>query len=358
MRRILLVLLLISTGTAVVEGLLPCDVAAVSPTCYVALRPGPTRDVLEIVEIEGADTSESAGELLLTTVSVQTTLTLSDMRRLRSDPTSVQADKELYFPTDTDEDVTRQQFAALMTDSETSAVVAALRQLGYDLQPDGARVEGLLEDGPATGVLERGEVVVSSDGEPVTTADGFAEQVGSRAPGETLRLEVDLLDGSRAVRELTLGENPDDASRGFAGIFVGTRVDIPLEVEFDVGNIGGPSAGMMFALTIVDLLSDEDLTGGAVIAGTGEISLDGRVGPIGGIQQKIAGATRRKDEANATVFLLPRGNVEEARGASPAEAITLVPIDTLSDAVAALAALRAGEMPADAFVLDAPGAAG
>ncbi|MFT4744553.1 MAG: PDZ domain-containing protein [Nonlabens sp.] len=351
MRRILLVLLLLSSGMAVVEGILPCDVTTVSPSCYVALRPGPTRDVLTIIDVSGAQVSESAGQLLLTTVSVQTTLTLGQLWRLADDPTSERAPRAAYFPEDVDEDVTRAQFAALMTESETAATVAALRQLGYELTPDGARVEGLLEGGPSAGVLERGDVVVEVDGQAVTTSDEFARLVGALAPGAVLMLTVDGPEGLQQ-RSLTLGTNPDDASRGFAGLFVGTRVEVPLDVVIDAGSIGGPSAGMMFALTIVDVLTPEDLTGGLVIAGTGEIRIDGSVGPIGGIHQKIAGATRRGDDPAAVVFLVPRGNIEEARGASVPAPITLVPIDTLGDAVAALEALRDGRTPADSFVLE------
>mgnify|MGYP000260834038 CR=1 FL=1 len=151
---------------------------------------------------------------------------------------------------------------------------------------------------------------------------------------------------------MTLGENPEDPTRPFLGLLLITRIDVPLDIQIDAGRIGGPSAGLMFALSIVDLLSPEDLTGGMVVAGTGEIGLDGRVGPIGGIQQKIPGAVQREDGAPpAEVFLVPRDNFDEARGAVPGQPITLVPVDTLDDAVQALAVLREGGRPDGAVEL-------
>lgn len=351
MRRLLLLLLVLSSVTAVAEGALPCSVVDVAAECWVALRPGPAEDVLPLVSVAGAEVSESAGQLVLTTVSVQTELTLRELWRLDDDPTSRRADRELYFPDDVDEDVTRQQFAAMMSESEQTASVAALRHLGYDLVPTGVRVDGLVEDGPAAGVVEPGEVIVGFEGEPVTDFDSVLALLEQHAPGDTVTLEVEGLDGTVGSRSLTLGANPDDAARPLIGVFLVTRVDLPLDVDIDAGSIGGPSAGLMFALTIVDLLTPEDLTGGMVIAGTGEIGGDGRVGPIGGILQKIPGAIERGDEPPAEVFLVPRDNVEEARGAAVSRRITLVPVDTLADAVQALEDLRAGREPDGAFDL-------
>jgi PDZ domain-containing protein len=359
--RIVLVLLaLLASGVAAIEGAVPCDVAAISPECYVAVRPGPTRDVLDLVEIPGEEVSSSAGELVLTTVAVQRDLDLGDILEVRRDPTVDRQLRSLYFPPEVDEEVTERAFEAMMQESELVATVAALRQLGYDLPPDGARVESVLPEGPSADLLEPGDVVVAVDGEPVTTSDGLAEAVSSTTPGTTVVLEVVLADGSTQERELVVGENPEDPSLGFAGLFVSTAVDVPIELEFQVEGIGGPSAGLMFALTIVDLLVEEDLTDGRVVAGTGEITFDGRVGPIGGIRQKLPGAVQRSGEEeaeSATVFLLPRGNVEEARLAVPGSDLLLVPVDTLDDAVEALRALARGETPQDSFTLPAEGLA-
>ena len=352
MRRLLLVLLLLSGATAVVEGIVPCDVADLAPECYVALRPGPTEDALGLIEIADEPVTDSAGQLVLTTVLVQSDLDLGDIWELRNDPTSRRVDRSLYFPDDVDEDVTREQFSAQMTESTQAAAVAALRELGYELDPTGARVAGVLDDGPSAEVIEDGEVVVGLDGAEITTVDSLVEALDGLAPGDTIPLEVETLDGEVTTREVTLASNPQDESRPFLGLLLVTRIDVPLDIDIDAGSIGGPSAGLMFALSIVDLLTEEDLTGGRVIAGTGEIGIDGRVGPIGGIVHKIPGSILRDDdEPAAEVFLVPRDNVEEARGAVVTQPITLVPVDTLGDAVDALAALRAGERPDGAFDL-------
>lgn len=368
MRRILLVLLLLSGATAVVEGLVPCDVAEVSPDCYVALRPGPTRDALELVDIASEDVSESAGQLVLTTVSVDSSLTLTELWDLRGDPASQRADRSLYFPDDVDEQTTREQFATQMAESTQAAAVAALRQLGFELEATGVDIRGVVPDGPAEGVLTAGEVLVAIGGTPVTDVDSVLTALDGQAPGDEVTLTVEVTGeaedgeaedgGAEEVRTeqrtLTLGENPDDASRAFLGLLLQTRIDVPVDVDIDAGRIGGPSAGLMFALSIVDKLTDEDLTGGLVVAGTGTIGLDGAVGAIGGIQQKVPGALLRGEDPPADVFLVPRGNVEQARTAAVPEPITLVPVDTLEDAVQALAALRAGDTPDGAFDLTPP----
>lgn len=384
MRAIVVVLALVAALVAVVEGAVPCDVVRISPDCYVALRPGPTRDVLGIVDVTGEEVSTSAGQFVLTTVAVDQTLELDDLWRIRTDPTIDRADREVYFPPDVEEERTREFFAVLMEESELAASVAALGELGYELPPDGALVSRVLPDGPSADVVDPGDVVVAVDGRSVETRDAFADAVATAGPGAevvlTIRPAAEATDGEAGddqaggdegpdggdevgsdgtvERQLTLGANPDDPDAGFAGLLVTTNVEVPVDLEFDVGRIGGPSAGLMFALAIVDLLSEEDLTAGRVVAGTGEIDVTGRVGPIGGIKQKLPGAVQRPDDdgdAPAEVFLLPRGNVAEARQAVPGRDLLLVPVDTLGDAVDALRTLRDGEEPAGAFTLPAAG---
>lgn len=358
MRVILLVLALLAAGVAAVEGAVPCDVAAVSPDCYVALRPGPTRDVLSIVEASDESMTASTGELVLTTVAVDRSLGLGDLWQLRSDPTVDRADRAAYYPPDVDEEYTREYFAVLMEESELAATVAALTELGYDLPPDGALVSRVLPDGPSVDVLAPGDVVEAVDGVETATRDDFAAAVAGAGPGTEVVLRVRAEGGGVDDRALVLGVHPDDPTDGFAGLLVTTNVEVPVDLEFDVGRIGGPSAGLMFALSIVDLLSEEDLTNGVVVAGTGEIDVTGRVGAIGGIRQKLPGAVQRPEEddaAPASVFLLPRANVAEARGAVPGADLLLVPVDTLGDAIDALRTLRDGGSPAGSFTLPAGG---
>jgi PDZ domain-containing protein len=135
------------------------------------------------------------------------------------------------------------------------------------------------------------------------------------------------------------------------GIFLLPDFDLPVDVDIQAGNIGGPSAGLMFALSIVDSLTPEDLTAGAIIAGTGAIDAEGNVGAIGGIRQKIVGALHRDEGPAATVFLVPEGNFAEARSAPVDDEILLVPVRTLGEALDVLATLASGGTPTSAVAI-------
>jgi Lon-like protease len=195
-------------------------------------------------------------------------------------------------------------------------------------------------------------VIVAVGGVEVADASGAVEQVRTRAPGDEVELTVEGADGGTRAVTVVYGPNPDDPSAPYVGVLLRSVLDLPVDVTIDAGVIGGPSAGLMFALGVLELLGEEDLTGGAVVAGTGTITLDGQVGPVGGVRQKLAAASSREGAADpATVFLVPRGNLAEARGAALDGELLLVPIDDLDDALAALADLRAGRAPAEASAL-------
>lgn len=355
MRRLVLVLLLLASSTAVVQGVLPCDVAAVSPSCYAALRPGPVEDAIGLVELEGEPTSASEGQLLLTTVSVDADLDLGEWLQARRDARLDDVPRELYFPEGVDEQQTREEFAVMMEQSQQTATLAALGQLGYDLDPRGAEVREVVEGSPSDGLLQAGDVVVGVDGRVVATAGDLAEAVQQQSPGDVVTLAVEGAGTGTRTEQVELAPNPDDPTAGFVGLLLVTAVDLPVEVTIDAGSIGGPSAGLVFALSIVDLLTPQDLTGGRIVAGTGTIDVEGRVGPIGGIRQKVVGATQRGEAPPAEVFLVPRDNLAEARTAAVDRDVVLVPVDTLDDAVEALAAVRDGREPADAVALGPAG---
>lgn len=355
MRRLVLLLFVTAAVSAVVQGVLPCDVAPFSPTCHAALRPGPVENALQLVDIEGAPTSESAGQLLLTTVSVDADLGLLEWLEARRDPRFEDVDRDLYFPEDADEEQTRQEFVVMMEQSQQTATLAALATLDYELEPRGAEVREVVDGSPADGLLAAGDVVVAIDAREVTGPQDVVDGVLAAGPDAEVVLVVEGPGGGTRRIEVVLAPNPDAPGSGFLGVLLVTAIQLPVDVAIDAGAIGGPSAGMVFALSIVDLLTPEDLTGGQVVAGTGTIDVDGRVGPIGGVRQKVVGATSRGDQPPATVFLVPRGNLEEARAAAVDRDVVLVPIDTLDDAVRALAALRAGQEPADAVALGPAG---
>jgi PDZ domain-containing protein len=188
-------------------------------------------------------------------------------------------------------------------------------------------------------VLDAGERIIAIDGAPVRVPEDVVEAVRSEPVGSTLAFTV-ARDGEEVDVDVVSAEKPDEAGVPYVGITVGVYYRAEFPIVFALDDIGGPSAGMMFALAIVDKLTPEDLTGGGHVAGTGTIDPSGTVGAIGGIRQKLAGAR----DAGATLFLMPEVRCEEAAGHVP-EGLTLVPVTTLQGALDALAAWRAGETP-------------
>lgn len=352
MRRLLLVLLLVAMSTVLVRGQVPCAVLAVQPTCDVALLPGPTADTLEIVAVEGQQTYPSAGQLRLTTVAVDSDMGVLEWASAMFSSRTDVVDRDVLYPPGRSEEDVAEQNELLMQSSQVDAMVAGLVAAGYEASElyQGARIAQVADDAAeGAKALAVDDVVVAVDGEPVATAAEAVEQVSSRSPGD--RIVLTLADGQEVP--LVAGSHPEDPDRALLGIFLQDEVDLPFEIDIDSGNIGGPSAGLMFALGIVDLLGPVDLTGGQTIAGTGTITVDGEVGAIGGIRQKVVGATspRDADEDPAVAFLVPRGNFAEARTADVDRDVLLVPVSTIDEAIAALQALLADEEPAGAVAL-------
>ena len=344
---------LLAAGALISRGDVPCEVLESQPACYVALSPGPTSDTLQIVEVDGAPTFGSGGELLLTTISVEDGLTVSSWLRAVISSAIETVPREQVYPSDVDRDEIRERNAAAMADSQLTATIAALGAAGYDLEGEGARVVLVADDAVTDQVREDDLIVAVEDGRPVNDSTDVVEAVQSRSPGDRFRLHL-VRDGRDVTVEVTLGSAPDDDERAYVGILLTTEIDIPVEVMIDAGSIGGPSGGLIFALTIIDLLGEDDLTGGEVIAGTGTVNRDGEVGSVGGVRQKVVGATERRDGAPpATVFLVPRANVEDALDAPVRRDVTIVPVDDLEGALQALEDLRAGLRPAEAMVLSA-----
>ncbi|MDX1510379.1 MAG: PDZ domain-containing protein [Nitriliruptorales bacterium] len=351
MRRLTVLLLAVTSVLLLGRGAVPCGVLDDQPGCLVTFLPGPTRDTFGLVEITGATTSESDGELLLTTVLVDTTLSLREWIESKFDTTIDTYDRDLFFPEGVTEEEVDERNAQLMRASQIEATLAGLRAAGYDvsLEPTGLSVAGFADDHRiAEGDLEVGDVLVSVDGEPVATFEDILAALSGRQPGDVVTLTRRRGDEEAAI-EVELVDSPDEPGRPLIGILLGEDYDLPVDVQIEAGEIGGPSAGLMFALSIVDTLRSEDLTGGRVIAGTGTITPAGDVGSIGGIRQKIVGALNRADDLPpATVFLVPAANLAEARTAPVDKPILLVPVATIGEALAALELLRVDEMPANA----------
>ena len=194
-----------------------------------------------------------------------------------------------------------------------------------------------MADGPSAGALQVGDVITSVDGAPVPTSATVTQLVQARPAGTALRIGY-TRSGTAGTAQIT--SRAGDQGRPRIGVEIEQRQPHPFELKIDLGDIGGPSAGLMFALGIIDKIKPEDLTGGKIIAGTGTIDDAGRVGPIGGIPQKLVGAK----EAGAVAFLVPVDNCAEALR-NPQPGLPMLRVATLDEALAALATLRAGGQP-------------
>ncbi len=310
-------------------------------TPYVLMSPGPTVDVLgevkgePIVEVEGGRTYPTDGELRLTTVSVSSPgsrVTLFDAMAAWVDPDRSVLPRGSVYPEDRTPEDERAESRVQMVGSQDSAVAAALTELGYELDTY-AEVLGTTPGGPAADQLEARDEIVSINGTPVRGVQQVFDLVDAMDPGDKARFVV-LREGRRETATVTTEAAPDDPGQAVVGVFLGTGYHFPFDVTVNVSdNIGGPSAGLVFALSVYDVLTPGALTGGKDVAGTGTITPAGRVGPIGGIQQKIVAAR----DAGASLFLVPPANCAAALAAPVADGeIRLVRAGTLHSAVRTL----------------------
>ena len=327
--------LLVSLGLAMTLGLL----GGLATVPYVALRPGPTFDTLgavagkTVVDIKGTRTYPTGGHLNMTTISVVDNITLYGAMGLWVSGSSALVPREEIFPPNLSEKQVEQQNQQLFQDSESTAETAALRYLGY---PSKVVVDRLLTDAAASGKLAAGDRLLIIDGRAVRSAQQVVDLLADSRPGQTV--QVGFQRGDTPPQQVAIGLRPGpEPNRGYLGIGVSERPEVDFDVTISLADVGGPSAGLMFALAIVDKLTPGPLAGDAFVAGTGEINPDGRVHPIGGIPFKMI----RAREAGATVFLVPAGNCAEAVKRTPG-GLQLVRVSTLNDAVRALDALRAG----------------
>ena len=250
----------------------------------------------------------------------------------RPEGSTVVSEQALLPPGTSDEERDRQN-AADMKRSEQIASVVALRALGYDVvaTPRGALVIGVASDVPAAAKIDAGDVIVAVDGAPVRTPADLRREIGRGDPGDAVRLTV-RRDGKAIEVTVRTVSNPAEPDRPLIGIQVDQEADIqlPFEIDIDLGRVGGPSAGLPFALEIARKLG-RDVTHGCRIAATGELALDGTVLPIGGIKQKTIGARR----ADVDFFVVPAGrNAEGAR--AQAEGLEVIPVESFQQALRTL----------------------
>jgi PDZ domain-containing protein len=337
-RRTLTLLL----SSALVLGLVL--VVAVARVPYVALAPGPTFNTLgvddkgqPVISVSGHKVYEDNGHLNMTTISVITPLTLAQALRgwFRHDEAVVPRD--VIYPPDQSPDQVRKQDEADFKQSQSSATTAALRYLGV---PGTIHVvvSKVTAGSPAAGLINVGDEIVKADGKPVTDSKSLRQLIGTRQPGQPVVLTV--VRAGRNV-DVTVGTakttDRNGTVRPVVGVELNEQTDYPVKITISLGDIGGPSAGLMFALGIIDKLEPGSLTQGRFIAGTGTIDNDGVVGPIGGIQEKLIGARSR----GATVFLVPAANCAEALSSPPA-GLRLIRVESLRGALGELSKLQSG----------------
>lgn len=337
---------------AIVAGLVLLLVLALTPSPYVIREPGPVANALgtagpageeqEVISISGAKTyPEDVGELTVMTVSVvgnpEYQLSWLELAGAWFNPTSDVLPMELYYPIGVSKQQRDEETAAMMTSSQDTSVAAALSYLGYDVKTQ-VVVAQVPEGSPATDKLMVGDVVLAYDDKPIQSlAD--VQQVELTTEPVAVRIRRD---GEEKVVSVTPkpAEDGQGNRRPLLGILVQEKHDFPIDVHISLADVGGPSAGLVFALATIDKLEPGSLTGGKSVAVTGAIAPDGTVTPIGGVRQKIYAAS----DNGADYFIAPEANCGEAlSGGSAPRNMTVYAVADLSEAVDVLKGIAAGD---------------
>lgn len=325
------------------------------PVPFVKLSPGPTFNVIgqddgeDVITITGTETFPVSGTLDMTTVyergGPRRGLTFVEAVAAWLNPSDAVVPRELLFPDDITGEEVQQRQALLFDTSESNAVAAAMRYLDRPVSTT-VVANAVYPDTPADGVLLPKDEIVRVDGEDVTSAEQVVRIVRGSPVGSTFTMDIrrDGVEVDGAVQDdveqtvtVTSVPNPEDPEVPLIGVGVGELYSADFPITFTLEDVGGPSAGLVFALGLVDKLTPEDLIAGQHVAGTGTIDPQGTVGPIGGIRQKLVGAR----DSGATLFVMPAEHCAEIEGHVP-DGLTVVPISTLSDAVDAIGAFRDG----------------
>ncbi|WP_406372083.1 PDZ domain-containing protein [Streptomyces sp. NBC_01550] len=327
------------------------------PVPYSEMSPGPTVNTLgkvggePVLQISGHRTYKTSGNLNMTTVRVtgadyNMNLVEAVYGWLAHD--SVVVPHDTLYPGGKTEEQSTQENAEEFSQSQESAKVAALTELGIPVTSR-VVVSTVIKDSPAQGKLHAGDVIKAVDGTAVKHPEDVAKLVTKHKPGENVVFTV--IPAKTAAAAEKAGKQPEGTekiaittkkapkeNRAIVGIQAGTDHTFPFEIDIKLADVGGPSAGLMFSLGIVDKLTPGQLTGGKFIAGTGTIDDQGKVGPIGGINMKLVGAR----DAGARYFLTPGDNCKAAASDTPG-GLTLVKVKTIDDAKQSLEKIRTGD---------------
>jgi Lon-like protease len=294
--------------------------------------PGAALSVEPMVNVPAQYRHTHKGTFILTTVFSNAPILVGEWMLAQVDPAMKVVPPETVVPKNTTVQEQARQDYQMLDDSEATAITVGLRLAGYQTQMigKGVRVDTILPESHANGILQTGDVITALNGEPIQTTDDLIEKVRAQSGKSTVQLEVER---DQAKMELTVPlippASPTDTPKiGITIDSAGFDFKPPFPVSIVTQKIsGGPSAGLMFTLTVYNVLSAQDLTGGRKIAGTGTINLDGTVGPIGGVKQKVAAA----EATGARYFLCPVVNYADA--VSVARTIKVIRIATVQDAL-------------------------
>jgi PDZ domain-containing protein len=305
----------------------------------VLVGPGPARPIGPMLKVDGHTPPEARSLLYLTSVAIDSNVSFVEWVGARLGIEGELQPATRLRPHGMSSETYGEISRHLLDESTEVAKIVALRRAGYpvEVHDNGAVVTAVLPGRPAEGILKVRDRITAVDGTPVATAAAAGTAIRGRAVGEPVRLTVDR---GGTISDLTAAttaapQTPDQATIGISVTTDTTVSGQPFEIGVDAGNLGGPSAGLMFTLAMLDALGETSLSHGQRVAGTGTINLDEEVGPIDGVRHKVKGAER----AGARYFLAPRDNSDEARAA--ASSVRVVEVNTLQEALDFLATLPA-----------------
>ncbi len=327
-----------------------CVLFATAPSPYVVERPGPVFDTLGEVEIDEGETVPlidipdettypTSGQLDMLTVYIDGSrdrpLAWIDVATAWFDPSRTVLPVDAVYPAGQTDEEADEESAVAMDTSQQDAVAAALGELDIDYTSVFV-VASVVEGSAAEGVLAAGDEILTADGATIAGVQDLRDALLAAGVGTPVDLGI-RRDG--AARTVTVTPTAGDDGAPVIGVYAASRYDFPIDVSIRLQNVGGPSAGMMFALAIFDKLTPGELTDGEHIAGTGTIAGDGSVGAIGGIVQKMYGA----QNAGADWFLAPSANCGDVVGRIPG-GLEVFSVSTLEEAIAAVEAIAEGDV--------------
>jgi Lon-like protease len=320
MRRVAVVL-------GIAAAILAAFVVGFVPLPLYTIGPGPAREVEPLITVDGAPTYQSAGHLVMTTISFRQATPVGALLGWL-DPNEAVVGEDVLFPGGESPQQEKRRAISQMDTSKIDAAAVALRELGtYPKRHDpGALIRGVVPGCSAEGRLFPGDLVRAINGRPIPDARAASNVIDDTPSGQGLTFVVRPL-GQRETERVRLVRRPCGGS-GDPLVGISTLDNFPYRIDIESGDVGGPSAGLMWALGLYDLLTPGDLTGGRTVAGTGTIAPDGTVGPIGGIREKVVAAS----DIGATVLLVPESELADARAAG-VEDVRLVPIGSFHDAL-------------------------